>query len=168
MFGFFRRKKKKVQREIKHTAPGTEIAYDPDLVTDLMHDHQDLLGLFGQISEAYSAKDYDRIPALLKEFGSMLRGHLLKENIKLYIYLQHAFAEDSENSALMQDFRSEMNGIGKTVTSFLNLYSEESRDQQRKEAFGMELEAIGKVLVKRIETEESAFYPLYISPSAYQ
>ncbi len=166
MFGFFWKKKKKDTP--RHVAPGTEISYDPDLVAELKADHQDLLGLFGKISNAYEAKDYDSIPAMLSEFGTLLRGHLLKENIKLYIYLQHAFAEDSENSSLMQDFRSEMNGISKSVTAFLNLYSVESWDEHREASFGMELESIGKVLVKRIKTEESTLYPLYMSPDAYQ
>jgi hemerythrin-like domain-containing protein len=104
---------------------------------------------------------------MLQEFGSLLQGHLLKENIKLYVYLQHALANDPDNAALMQGFRKEMNGISRTVTRFLKHYGEENWDRQRQEKFGHDLQAIGEVLVKRIETEESVLYPLYMAPGSY-
>ncbi len=174
MFGFFKRKKPKATQlpvrdagKKQGAAPGTEINYYPDLVPELLDDHQILLGLFTEVTKTYEAKDYARLPGLLSEFGSLLRGHLLKENIKLYIYLQHALANDPENSALMQEFRTEMHGISKAVTKFLKHYSVEDWGEQRRSAFGDDLGAIGKVLVKRIETEESVLYPLYMSPESY-
>jgi hypothetical protein len=172
MFGFFRRKKSKaatqsIRSKKRGSAPGTEISYYADLVPELLDDHQVLLGLFTEVTQTYEAKDYERLPTMLGEFGSLLRGHLLKENIKLYIYLQHALADDPENSALMQEFRTEMHGISKTVSKFLKHYSEEDWGEQRRAEFGTDLGAIGKVLVKRIETEESVLYPLYMSPESY-
>lgn len=148
-------------------APGTEIYYSPELIAGFLDDHQQLLKLFGELNETYVAKKYKKLPGMLAEFGTMLRGHLLTENIKLYIYLQRVLANDPENAALIQGFRTEMNGISKTVTAFLKHYGEEDWGDQRKASFGKELEAIGGVLVKRIETEESMLYPLYMPPEAY-
>lgn len=176
MFGFFRRKRNKKDRlqtdksqgSSAGTAPGTEIHYSPELIAEFLNDHQQLLKLFGELNEAYVAQKYQQLPGMLEEFGSMLRGHLLTENIKLYIYLQHVLANDPENTALMQGFRTEMNGVSKTVTAFLNRYSDKDWGDQRKASFGKELEAIGGVLIKRIETEESTLYPLYMSPEVYK
>ena len=170
-FGLFGRKQKKEkeqqEEQRRQIAPGVEIYYDPDLVTGLKSDHAELLQLFGKMVEADAAGDYEALPSMLEEFGSMLRGHLLKENIKLYIYLQHALENSPENASLMQGFRSEMNGISKAVTAFLDRYTTDAWEEHHKKSFGAELEAIGNVLAKRIEMEESMLYPLYMPPDAY-
>ncbi len=173
MFGFFRRRKQ--QAEVRDeaesgpetTAPGTEIRYHENLVPELLEDHQTLLALFEKVSQAQEAGEFQQLPSMLEEFGSLLRGHLLKENVRLYIYLQHALANDPDNSALMQGFRTEMHGISKVVNRFLRHYGQTEWDQQRREDFASELKAIGEVLVKRIETEEKVLYPLYMPPGSY-
>ena len=174
MFGFFKRlihRKSETQSSIKEpsegTAPGTEIHYHSDLVPELLNDHQILLKHFGEIVEAEKRGEFHRLPDLLEEFGSVLRGHLLKENVKLYIYLQHALANDPDNAVLMQGFRTEMHGISRTVTKFLKRYGQKEWDRQRREQFGADLDKIGEVLVRRIQTEEEVLYPLYLPPESY-
>lgn len=165
MFGFFKKRKKAEVSE--GTAPGTQIHYHSDLVPELHEDHQQLLKLFGEISEANQERDYGRLARVLDEFGSLLRGHLLTENVKLYVYLQHALANDPDNNVLMQEFRTEMHGISKVVTKFLREYSKGEWNDQRHDRFSAELGKIGEVLVKRIETEEQVLYPLYMPPESY-
>ena len=174
MFGFFKRRKQKgaearskAAATSEDTAPGTRIRFHPELVPELLDDHQVLLKLFGEIAEANKLGEFEKLPGMLREFGNVLRGHLLKENVKLYIYLQHALANDPDNAALMQGFRTEMHGISKAVTKFLKHYGQKEWDQQRREQFGVDLEAIGGVLVKRIDTEEEVLYPLYMPPGSY-
>ncbi len=174
MFGLFKRRKgKEVEAQSNAgkvsggTAPGTEIHYYSDLVPELLNDHQVLLKRFAEIAEAEKRGEFHRLPGLLEEFGSILRGHLLKENVKLYIYLQHALANDPDNAALMQGFRTEMHGISRTVTNFLKHYGQKEWDQQRREQFGTDLDEIGEVLVRRIQTEEEVLYPLYLPPESY-
>jgi regulator of sigma D len=165
MFGFFRKKKKVTVS--KGTAPGTQIHYHSDLVPELHEDHQQLLKLFGEIDKANQKRDHARLSRLIDEFGVLLRGHLLTENVKLYVYLQHTLANDPDNSALMQGFRTEMHSISKVVTKFLRQYSKGEWNDQRHARFAKELNRIGEVLVKRIETEEQVLYPLYMPPESY-
>lgn len=170
MFGFFKRKKKQETpppAATGSTAPNTQIHYHPELVDQLHQDHQQLLEQFGQIKALAEEGAYDRLPDALREFGDMLRGHLLTENVKLYVYLQHVLTNDPENAELMQGFRTEMRGISKAVTRFLEHYSVDDWGEGRKKQFLGELEEIGKVLVKRIETEEKILYPLYLPPEDY-
>ncbi|HEC05443.1 MAG TPA: hemerythrin domain-containing protein [Thiolapillus brandeum] len=166
MFGFFRRKKQLAGGQRKGRAPGTEIYYHSELVPELLDDHKQLLKLFTEIGQEYAAERFTQLPLLLRDFGTLLREHLLKENVKLYIYLKHTLADDPESAALTQGFRSEMHGINRTVTRFLSHYILDEWDEQRRKQFGADLDAIGKVLVKRIETEESVLYPLYQPPKS--
>lgn len=168
MFSFFWKRKKKKQKISEATAPGTGIRYHPELVEELHQDHQNLLNLFGEIQKAHQARDYESLSRRMSEFSSEFRGHLLKENVQLYTYLQHVLANDSENAALMRDLRGEMHDISKAVSRFVKKYAgNEEWDATRHEQFGKELEATGKVLTKRIQTEEKQLYPLYMPIEAY-
>jgi len=166
MFGFFRRKKQLAGGQGGRKAPGTEIYYHEELVPELLDDHKRLLELFAEIGREYAAERFTQLPLMLRDFGTLLREHLLKENVKLYIYLKHTLADDAESAALTQGFRSEMHGINRTVTRFLSHYILDDWDEQRRKQFGADLDAIGKVLAKRIETEESVLYPLYQPPKS--
>jgi len=146
-----------------HTAPGTRISYHPGLVGELKNDHRQLLKVFGEISAAHQAGDLSRTSALLNNFKSALSAHLLKENVRLYIYLERALASDQGSHALVRQFRSEMDGIGKAVLDFLGRYRDIAVDPALAGSFGADLAAIGKVLVARVESEEDTLYPLYMA-----
>ncbi len=153
-------------------APGTQLHYDPNLVPNLVADHQSLLGIFGEIGSAMNRKDMALVKQKLGEFGDGLRGHLLKENIRFYVYLQHNLEGDAENAAIMHEFRSEMQHIGKAVADFLHKYTAEEDgwiwDEKMWRSFQEEVGGIGKVLTKRIQTEESILYALYLPPHEYR
>ena len=142
-------------------APGTRIRFHPQLIAKLTADHRALLSLFGETSHA-AARGYVAIAAeRLEAFRVALQGHLLTENIRLYVYLQHMCADDPSSYTLIHEFRHEMDGIGKAVMNFLAKYKELARSPELLNAFGEDLAAIGKVLVSRIEREEATLYPLY-------
>jgi len=153
-------------------APGTQLHYDPDLVSNLVADHRALLGIFGEIGTAMNQKNMVRVKQKLGEFGDGLRGHLLKENIRFYVYLQHSLEGDDENAAIMHEFRNEMQHIGKVVADFLHKYTAEDEgwvwDEKMWQSFQEEVGGIGKVLTKRIQTEENVLYPLYLPPNEYR
>jgi len=149
------------------TAPGTQIYYHPELIDELMKDHQVLVELAGTIKQHYDIGAFDSIPDMLSRFGILLRGHLLKENIKLYVYLQHVLAGDEENTALMQGFKNDIKDIGKTVTTFLHKYNKRDWDIELRSSFGGEFDNVLKTLGKRIQTEENILYKLYLPPDAY-
>ncbi len=170
MSDFFNRNKEdsKTKSNETKTAPGTQIYYHPELIDELTKDHQVLVELAGTIKQLYDDGAFDSIRDMLSRFGSLLRGHLLKENIKLYAYLQHVLAGDEENTALMQGFRNEIKDIGRTVTAFLHKYSKRDWDIELRTSFGGEFDKVLTTLGKRIQTEESILYKLYLPPDAYR
>ena len=143
-------------------APGTEIRYDPALVNNLQQEHQQLLGIYAAVKQAFDAGDYQTVSMRLNEFRAALQNHLLTENIRLYIYLDRQLAGDEVTSELIRGFRREMDSIGKTVLNFLKKYEAIGVDSDLAAAFLHDFEAIGKVFVDRIEREEVTLYPLYL------
>lgn len=145
------------------TAPHTQIRYDPDLIEQLMQDHRSLLDLYGQTRQASEAGDYARVSQRLAAFRRGLHGHLLAENVRLYLFLdRHLAADDKSGSDLIRGFRREMDGIGKLVMGFLKKYEAIAVDPELAGTFAEDFAAIGNVLVERIEKEERVLYPLYM------
>lgn len=145
------------------TAPGTHIHYDAQLVAHLIDDHRRLEAQFADIIAASQARDVDRLTRSLSSFGNGIRDHLLTENVRFYIYLQHT--GDAEQAAIVHSFQHEMRSIGKALTAFLFRHGErEEWGDQDWSVFTRELDEIAQVLSRRIATEESTLYPLYKPP----
>ncbi|MCE1185448.1 MAG: hemerythrin domain-containing protein [Rhodocyclales bacterium] len=143
-------------------APGTSIQYHPEIIDLFKHDHRELLRVFAGIKAAIAAQDLPRCAELLEDFRHTLHGHLLSENVRLYIYLEHALASDPTSHDLMHSFRHEMDDIGKAVVAFLERYRYLAEHPELLPQFAHELDGIGKVLVERIKREEETLYPLYM------
>ncbi|MBI5329194.1 MAG: hemerythrin domain-containing protein [Betaproteobacteria bacterium] len=149
-------------------APGTHLHYDPHLTPELLADHKALLGQFGAVLSATGKRDSSAVIELLNRFGDDLRGHILKENIRLYVYLKHSLQNDEDSLEIMQGFSREMHQIGRAVTDFLHRYTHENTwDEAHWVVFERDLKGVGGVLGKRIQTEESVLYPLYLPPTDY-
>jgi hypothetical protein len=143
-------------------APGTEIRYSPELIPQLQGDHAALLALYGEIQQAFGAENYPEVSRQLNEFRTLLQGHLLTENVRLYIYLDRMLGRDEMNGELIREFRKEMDGIGRTVMNFLKKYDAIGVDKELAGAFKKDFDVIGAVLVQRVNREESTLYPLYL------
>lgn len=142
-------------------APGTGIHYHPELIAKLSQDHQLLLKLFAQTQDAARQGDVVEAARQLDAFRTQLQGHLLTENVRLYVYLEHALASDASSHQLMRAFRHEMDEIGKVVVDFLGTYRDLAKRPDLAPAFLQALDGIGVVLVERIHREEETLYPLY-------
>lgn len=142
-------------------APGTAIRYHPELVGQLLHDHQALLRLYTLTLAAARRGDVTQAADHLEEFRILLQGHLLTENVRLYVYMEHALANDASSHQLIRSFRHEMDGIGRAVVDFLSAYRDLAQHPELAPQFVEALEGIGKVLAERIRREEQTLYPLY-------
>ncbi len=169
MFGFFTRKKgneettRQEDAGSEHrVAPGTEIRFDPGLVDKLKAEHRSLLKLYSKISRAFTDSKLDEVSEALGDTKALLQGHLLTENVRLYVYLEHQFASNEANMELIRDFRREMDSIGRTVLTFLKKYEVIGSEKGLAATFEKDLESLGKVLSKRIQHEEETLYPLYM------
>jgi len=149
-------------------APGTNIRYDPKLVSELKSEHGKLISLFSEISTITDKRDSELLTTKLNQFGSSLRGHILKENVRLYVYLKSSLQANEDSLTIMQGFSQEMSQIGRAVTDFLHKYSNVSQwDDAQWAVFERDLKGVGQVLTKRIDTEENTLYPLYMPPGSY-
>ncbi len=167
LFGFFKvaERREKSQQEV---IPGTTLTYDPTLIKQLHSDHKELIELYGTIKKYLDKEDYNNVQKYLLQFSSLLRDHLLLENLKLYVYLTNALSHDAQNLEIMIDMRKEMGRIGRTVNQFLTRYTETLPwTEEKLYSFPNEFKQIGKVLVERINREENRLYTLYMPPSAY-
>lgn len=144
------------------SASGTHIAHHADLVPNLEADHQKLLHIFGAIQAALQARDLATVVRRLDDFRTAIQGHLLTENVLLYVYLEHALAQDAVSHTLIHEFRLEMDAIGKAVLAFLAKYRQLESQPELVAEFGPDLASVGKVLTERIQREESMLYPLYL------
>lgn len=145
------------------SAPGTNIYYDPGLIDKLKSDHKVLLGVFTRLVDSAKEKKFEKAKQYISELDNGLRAHLLLENIKLYVYLVHAQANNQGTSAIIQEFRDEMDAIGRVVTSFINKYKKADFSNEQIQAdLVTDLGVIGGALVDRIKREEQVLYPIYM------
>ncbi|HEY6095780.1 MAG TPA: hemerythrin domain-containing protein [Gallionellaceae bacterium] len=173
MFDFLFGRKESETNETAETArkdapaaPGNGISYDPNLIAELKLDHSHLLSLFANIISTTNQRNEKLLVEQLNEFGQKLRGHLLKENVRFYVYLKNSLRSDENSLAIMQDFSHEMQQIGRAVTDFLHKYiSVPQWDDAQWAVFDRDLNAVGKVLGRRIESEEDTLYTLYLPQS---
>lgn len=137
------------------------IGYYPDLVGEMVDDHRQLLGAFGELVKAANAHDSVGFSSGLATFKSLLVGHLLKEAIKLYIYLRQQLRSDEGAYALITSYKSEMDGISRIAMAFVDAYSGKARHELDFPTVIGQLRELGVVLGDRIRREEAELYPLY-------
>lgn len=147
------------------TAPGTTIRHDPQLVAELKREHKALLEIFGSLERSAKGGDVAAVRKRLEQFRDALQDHLLKENVRLYVYLEHMLESDATGDALIHEFRVEMDGIGRNVIAFLNRYKSIDEVPALLGQLRGEIESIGQALSGRIRCEESTLYPMYRPPS---
>ncbi|SDJ63654.1 hemerythrin domain-containing protein [Microbulbifer yueqingensis] len=142
--------------------PGRTINYDPALINALKKDHHELVDVFQRIwSEGYEKRDFRQLAQLLTVFKSNFQAHLIKENVRFYVYLEQALAEDVHTLQIVKDFRTDMNDIANAVVQFCKRYTHEAFSQEMIRDFKRDYEKIGEALVRRVTLEEKELYTLY-------
>jgi len=149
----------------KPSAPGTGIHHDARLIEALKEDHRLLLDIYRAIDAARREENLLTVQTRLGQFRMVLQDHLLKENVRLYVYLEHVLQGDPTSHQLMHEFRHEMDDIGRVVVGFLTKYREIGLHPELATEFGKDFAAIGEALVARIRREEDTLYPMYAPPA---
>lgn len=137
------------------------IQYDGALIGHLKDDHAHLVQQFTSLMPLLKQGDVKGFRAKLLSFKAEFQGHIIKENVKFYVYLEQSLAGDDTNLELMRDFRREMNAISRAVVNFCNKYAEARMDGLLAKQFEVESGEIAKALLVRIEREERDLYSLY-------
>ena len=137
------------------------VKFYSDLVTEMIDDHRELLATYGDLAKAAGDQDGPRFKFLLTRFKSLLVAHLLKEAVKLYIYLRQKLKGDESTYSLVTSYKSEMDGISRIAMAFVDEYTAKPAHEINFIELVMQLKKIGLVLGDRIRREESELYPLY-------
>lgn len=138
-----------------------QIQFDGKLVEELKQDHVGLVAQFTQMVPLFRAGEIRSFRAQLASFKTQFQGHIIKENVRFYVYLEQSLAGDETNVELMRDFRREMNAISRAVVSFCNKYNDTKPDLQAIRQFEADAGDIAKALLSRIDREERDLYSLY-------
>ena len=138
-----------------------KIAYYSSLVEHLQQDHQHLIGLYSAVLQSIEQTQYAQIVSQLEQFKSDFHAHLQAENIKLYGFLEQSLAHQTEEFKQMRQYRREMRSIESVVNQFLSYWIESRVGAENIQQFIQNFQQIGAALVKRIESEENALYPMY-------
>lgn len=147
-----------------HTAgaPRRTISFDPTLVNSLKKDHATLETLFQRIwDEGYQKRDFRQLAHLLTLFKSGFQAHLIKENVRFYVYLEQHLAEDIHTLQVVKDFRTDMNDIASAVMHFCKRYNHEAFSGQMLQSFERDYQKVGEALTRRSSLEENELYTLY-------
>jgi len=146
---------------VSRPRPESGIQFDSDLIQHLVSDHSHLLSQFTALLPLLRSGDSKSFKTRLQAFKTEFQGHIIKENVKFYVYLEQALSSDETNLELMRDFRREMNSISRAVVHFCNRFIDDSLSESAIARFAKESNEIGEALLRRIEREERDLYPLY-------
>ena len=137
------------------------IAYYPALIPELVDDHRTLLGIYENLHRAAETQDTAGLKTALASFRSLLIAHLLKEAVRLYIYLRQQFKHDAAVYARVTAYKREMDGIGKVAMEFIDTHLKQPDDVIDFAQLRASLHDLGRVLGDRVRREEAELYPLY-------
>jgi len=142
----------------KRFAPNTKIAYNPNLISVLEREHRQLADLFEKASMTAYAGMQKKSKVFFLEFKDRFIDNVLRQNISLYIYLQHA-AKPGKDRKAIRKIKAEMDMIAREITHFLD-YSIDERTDFDEEFLGR-MEKIEKKIKQRTYAEESQVHPIY-------
>lgn len=163
MLNLFKRSKN-TTTEQANTSPQAQtsgIPFYENLISDLKDDHQQLDIIYNDVIALVEKNKIEKAAARLKDYGALLKSHLLTENMRLYIYLQQKVADDAVNTQLVRAFRKEMDGIAMPVLNFLDRYANSLAIKNSLLEFTQEFRKINDSVHERMQREEQTLYPLY-------
>lgn len=163
MLNIFRRSKNSTTEQAKSSSQGqaSGIPFYENLISDLKDDHQQLDIIYNDVIKLVEQHNAEKAAARLKDYGTLLKSHLLTENMRLYIYLQQKVADDAVNTQLVRAFRKEMDSIAMPVLKFLDRYANSLAIKNSLSEFAQEFEKINNSVHERMQREEETLYPLY-------
>lgn len=152
-------------KPVTSKANGIDIHYHPTLISEFSAEHQKLISQLTATEQALSQKNFRKLHDNLETFSINLGEHILKKNIKLYVYLQHTLKSRKETNSTINLFKRGMISIGRKTNAFLNRHEASVLNGEIKPAFASELKEIITALTKHTEKEECDLYPLYQPPT---
>ena len=126
------------------------------LVLKLQKEHQNLVGLAGDIIDAYEKKNDTLLRKKLEALKKVALIHLMTEDVEFYRLLKDSKRSTDEITSLIDEFEHSFVAIKLALIDFLDKYTAQNAYYDG-EFIGRFKEIVG-VLAKRIEFEEAHLY----------
>jgi len=128
------------------------------LVKSWEDEHKKIGGLAGKIIESYEKDDIKNTKKYMQQLRDLTIGHLMQEDLAFYNLLKSSHNLDIETIEHIKDFRESFKGTKTALMHFVSKYAVDNvpLDSDFIESF----KGLVKVVVQRIEYEESNLYPI--------
>jgi len=148
----------------KNAPQKLSIAYDNSLIGDLEKENEVLIEHFGRaIKDGFIPRNFTLLCEQLNEFKVMFQNHLLKENVKLFCYLEQLMKNNSKSLESLRKFRKETNHCSNEVINFCKKYEQPMEILMMQDAFEKEYLKVGQTLIHRVQLIESEMHSQYAS-----
>ena len=137
--------------------------YNHSLIGQLENDHRKIMDIYEEIkAHFHEDANHLKIKEKLHKLKTMLQMHIDFEDSLLYPYLSSGYRNDGENMTFIEKANAEMLELASNAFKFISDCTDEMLFAQNREKFKEDFSAIGEILSKRIEFEETSLYPLYV------
>lgn len=161
LLNFFRKKNTDTVPST-NTPAATGISYYDNLIDELVADHEHIDVLKNRIQAEYRNKQRKQLIKSVQELKTLIQGHILKENLRLYAYLQQKLTDHPDSKHIVASFRQEMDQISRPILRFLDRFNEISSMSENDLAqFVLDLNDTLDKVNERMAREEAVLYPLY-------
>ena len=144
-----------------------QIKYYPNLVKELISENNENIIIFTSIIKAAKNRNYEKVSVLLRFFQNKVNSHLLKENIKFYIYTRNALKNDPLSLNLMRYFKAKSLIVSKNISLFIETYVDCIWTNVTIKLFEKSIiDILDSLNLMRYEKERK-LYPLYLHPDDY-
>lgn len=147
---------------IKPATTPAGISYNPQLISKLKGDHQELFAIYTRLHGYGIGSNLAKIAPDLIVFRRTFTSHILLENVRFYVYLERLLINHPEEKNYVRSLRKDMNGIAAAVSAFCEKWITTPVTTSTQSAFTAELQGIGSALTDQVELEESKLYTLYV------
>lgn len=153
-----------VIEKAKKENSGKGLLYDATIIPAMKKSHQQLVQHFMAIEKYRQRKEYNKMSIEIGAFASLLHDHMLKEQLKVYLYLAKVY-EGTEEILVINKIKSDMQPIGKQIFSFIMEFRDIKQWTPEKLAdLEKKFKQIQPVLLRRFHLVEKELYPLYLAP----
>jgi iron-sulfur cluster repair protein YtfE (RIC family) len=167
LFGRDGEDKPSIQDVAKQYAPGTQLAYDPELPDRLRRQHREILDLLQNTVAAARDGKYRHVENMLTEFQHGYRNHRFERNQRFIPYMNHCLANNKGHSELILKINSVTRHLDQRVITTVEKHKESGVADQNRDEFIEELEQIHSDLRKHMREEDEFIYPMYQPPEKY-
>lgn len=150
----------------KQFAPGTEIAYDPELITLFKGYHRTLQQLYAEITTASHNDDFSKLEQALQKFLQLFEQQQLEEGVKLFVYLGKCLQE-SDLQELVVSTKQSLSRASRNLRSLVRQYIQQGVAASDAAQRQVDIETLGTGLQQIIQQKETSLFTLYLPPSSY-